>query len=724
MSFVNRFNKQIYGGIVFTGNTLGVSKKEKELLAGTHHSIGAFITTDNNLSFQDFGFQTTNDYTKNRSNANLVLPDDIEILYAELIWGGRSKIIYDGAEYSVKDKIDDDIILWTPGMEEGHKITPSAETRFDRGFSLFENDLFYIRTAEVTELVKYQKSGVYGVGHVPSVLFAKDSYSFCGWTLAVIYETVEHLECRQVSLYVGGEIIEYKNKNISLIIDDIKIPKEYQNNAKLLLSASMGGYHTLGSEVYFGSENNRLRKKALLGSNNLAHHFFAGQINGMDGMLDKTGTLGDKNHKLKTSSMIYDATVGARVGWDITAIDVSDKVTGLDESLDLTFHTEGAGYLVNAVGLEFDAVNNKVTINKEVSSHFVNERDEIIVTLTISNEGSSCVRDVFVTDSIPDEMIVLEDGITVTNHKHGVSKHKNEINFMLGELTPIPCGGLSVVVSYRLKAKAQNSFHEYKTFATVHYYCQELEEEKYTTSNPITFIKENDGFYIQMEAKKSKENESENVNNSIVMKETIKNISKFPISNIVILHNLKGNAIYSPVVRINGKDERCDIASGVILESLESGHVCNLEYKIKIRKEEDGLIDYDTYKGSIHNQVEVSGIYKDAEEGYVARFKSQTSKELKQTIPRLEIDKISDKILIGKPGDRISFTLTVSNIGNVSVHNIIVTDKIQQGMSYVKNSTRINQGVAFHANPEKGIRIGDLDSEGSCVITYQAALLT
>lgn len=714
MSFVNRFSKKIYGGIAFTGNTLGVSKKEKEQLAGTHHSIGAFITTDNTLSFQDFGSQTTNDYRKNRSNAILRLPDNVNILYAELIWGGRSKIIYEGVEYSVKERVDDDILFWIPESDHPRKITPSVKTRFDKGFSHSEEGLFFIRSAEVTEYIKNYTEGEYGVGCVPTVLFAKDSYAFCGWTLAVIYECMEPMDYRQVSLYVGSEIVEYKNKDVTLCLEDIKIPKEYQNIAKLSFSAAMGGYHTIGSEVYFGSNSNSNRKKALLGPNNLAHHFFSGQINDLEGNLERSGTFGMKNHRLVTDSMEYVPTVGARGGWDITTIDVSNNVTPLDDTAEITFHTEGASYLVNAVGIDIDAVDTNISIKKEVSSHYVKEGEDITVTLTISNEGSHTVRDVYVTDFYPELMSIKDEGITITNRKHGISKHKSEINFMLGELTPIHLGGLSVVVSYILRADTVKNFTRFKSSSTVHYYSMELEVEKYANSNPITFLKDNDGFHVRMEVLKGNDSNEDNETENVYIKETIQNISGLTISNLVVLHSLTGKASYDKNVKIDGKELSLDISSGIIIEELESGKLCVIEYK---------LFPYKNSRDSILNEVEVTGIYKDNTEGYVAQFRAKAKKDLKPSIPNLEIEKISDKILIGKPGDRINFTLTVSNTGNVSVHNIIVTDKIQAGMSYVKNSTRINQGVSFHANPEQGIRIGDLESEGSCVITYQAALL-
>lgn len=59
MSFINRYSDIRRGGIVFTGNTLGLSKLTNANRAGVQGSIGAFTALDNSLQVNDFPTGTT-----------------------------------------------------------------------------------------------------------------------------------------------------------------------------------------------------------------------------------------------------------------------------------------------------------------------------------------------------------------------------------------------------------------------------------------------------------------------------------------------------------------------------------------------------------------------------------------------------------------------------------------------------------------------------------------
>ena len=88
MAFIKRFSDIRRGDIVFTGNTLGLSKLTNANSAGTLGSIGAFTTLDLSQRVNDFPFGTTLNYALNSSSAELSLPAGSTVLYAELVWGG------------------------------------------------------------------------------------------------------------------------------------------------------------------------------------------------------------------------------------------------------------------------------------------------------------------------------------------------------------------------------------------------------------------------------------------------------------------------------------------------------------------------------------------------------------------------------------------------------------------------------------------------------------
>src|SRR5690554_718241 len=91
-----RFSTTAKGGVVGTGNTLGLAKQPGANGPGTDDSIGTFSSLDPTLIDDSpanvdnpWPLGTTNDWTLNGSSAVLTLPANpagIEVVYAELVW--------------------------------------------------------------------------------------------------------------------------------------------------------------------------------------------------------------------------------------------------------------------------------------------------------------------------------------------------------------------------------------------------------------------------------------------------------------------------------------------------------------------------------------------------------------------------------------------------------------------------------------------------------------
>ncbi len=96
--YVNRYSTITSGAVTFTGNTLRLSKGTNT--PGTNGSIGTFITNDTSIRDNTYPLGTTADWTKNRSEATLVIPTGATVKYAELIWGGSYAELIWGGSYA------------------------------------------------------------------------------------------------------------------------------------------------------------------------------------------------------------------------------------------------------------------------------------------------------------------------------------------------------------------------------------------------------------------------------------------------------------------------------------------------------------------------------------------------------------------------------------------------------------------------------------------------
>ena len=205
MPILQRYFNIKHGGIVFIGNTLGLSKAANANAPGLLGSIGAFTSTDTSLQVNGFPMGTTLDYTKNSSAAQLSLPPGSTVLYAELVWGG----LFRSSANNISALLDNAVSFTTP-LGTG-PVLPDNQTKQD--FNITNNGLtvgFYVRSANVTQLVQSAQNGVYTTGGVPALIEAIDSRTaetnHAGWTLAVVYENAS-LPLRDLTLWGGGTVV-------------------------------------------------------------------------------------------------------------------------------------------------------------------------------------------------------------------------------------------------------------------------------------------------------------------------------------------------------------------------------------------------------------------------------------------------------------------------------------------------------------------------------------
>lgn len=71
----------------------------------------------------------------------------------------------------------------------------------------------------------------------------------------------------------------------------------------------------------------------------------------------------------------------------------------------------------------------------------------------------------------------------------------------------------------------------------------------------------------------------------------------------------------------------------------------------------------------------------------------------------------------GSLGDTLSYTITVTNPGTLLVTDVVLTDTIPPGTTYIANSAQVN-GVPATGSPDTGIPLGTLPSSSVTTITF------
>jgi uncharacterized repeat protein (TIGR01451 family) len=426
-AYIKRYSTIANGGMTFTGNTLGLSKRTNSNRPGSNGSIGTFITTDSNSQDGSRWYDgTTSDWTENDASAQLSIPSGSSVLYAELIWGGS----YDYVDQDVSDELNTSVSFATPGGS--YSVSPTASTS-----STLTGQNYYVRSADVTSRVRAAGSGTYTVGGVPGTEGSYEQNSnAAGWTLAVIYENAG-LAARNLTLFVGAELTSSSVQTTSSI-SGFCTPSAGDIEARMMVSAIEGDSNLTGDQMQFGPSVTSL--SAVSGPNNPVNNFFASQINGADGNLDTAGTFGSRNHSPGSNS------TGRRQGWDITNVDVSDQMVNAQNTAVAKGTTSGDRYVINAIGLQINVgapvfPEAVMSVDKPVTS----VGETLVYTTRLDNsDGSADALNVVFTDDIPNGLSFISGSVTVDGVTQATDDPENGIRIeSVG-------AGETIVVSYQV----------------------------------------------------------------------------------------------------------------------------------------------------------------------------------------------------------------------------------------------------------------------------------
>jgi len=324
-AYIPVYNTFSNGGLAFTGNALGLSRRPNANAPGFDDSVGAFTTTNPSLQVSTFPVVTgsnpggtTLDFTLNNSSAFLDLPPNSTVLHAELIWSGTFN--------------DDDTsflnnnILFTPPGSSPITVSPKIDTAQTIIITTPQATKAYVRSADVTNFVT--QSGKYSAGSIYGTVIP-NGLNATGWTLAVAFQNMRMVPSI-LTIYVAAE----SSNGPAIEVSNFQAPAS-TNQSRLFISAIEGDTSRVGDQLLVGTTPNLTGAlDSVFGPNNPVNNFFCSQINTSlsyiidsitnqidyigSSSLDTRGTFGTRNG----NAAISQNTLAQRQGYDITSIDV------------------------------------------------------------------------------------------------------------------------------------------------------------------------------------------------------------------------------------------------------------------------------------------------------------------------------------------------------------------------------------------------------------------
>lgn len=407
-----RYSTTAAGKIVSTGNTLGLAKSTNLNGPGTADSIGTFISLGNGVdnnpvnAANPWPAGTTNDWNQDGSTAVLTLPNEGQVLYAELVWGGSTNY---GTE-NVTALLNTPVTLKAGNATMA--VTPDAATALNlaqtamTGFAVN----YYMRSANVTSFVKAAGGGTFSVSGVPATQTTNiNSLNAAGWTLTVVVrDSAEPV--RNLSVFVGGSFVDEASQQ-DYAINGFCTPTSGAVNGTVSISAIEGDANLTGDQLLIAATAGGPFVN-LSGPNNPKNNFFCSQINGPTGALDKQGSFGNVNHNAVTGVNVS----GGRQGWDVTTVPLTSAAGQLKNSQTsavLRTITTGDSYIPTLAAFAIDVNAPDFTgaaSTLSTSAATVKVGETLTVTADLANKGLVAAQ--MVTLILP-----LEAGLSLKQFK-------------------------------------------------------------------------------------------------------------------------------------------------------------------------------------------------------------------------------------------------------------------------------------------------------------------
>ncbi len=395
-----RFSTTQPGNVVAAGNTLGLSHQLTANGPGTEDSIGTFIslnagadTTPLNALNPWFD-GTTNAWENNGSAATLELPVEAEILYAELVWGGSFA-------YGDEDVLADlgSSVTLAFGADTA-SVMPSNDTAVTVNEQGSFPLRYYMRSGDVTDFVQQHKGGTYSARGVPATQsILSNTSNAAGWTLIVAYR-YDNEPIRNMSVFVGGVMVD-EDVTVDYPVDGFCAPPTAPIEGTIAIATLEGDADRVGDLLAIGETVADPTFVNLSGPNNPVDNFFCSQINGPDGLLDTSGTFGDRNHALGTN------VSGGRQGWDVANVTLSSDDGHLvpnQTSAVLRTKTLSDSYMPVLAGIAIEVNAPKFQYDQsttEVAPDQAALGEQFTLTVKLVNEGSAPANNVEFTLDLP-----------------------------------------------------------------------------------------------------------------------------------------------------------------------------------------------------------------------------------------------------------------------------------------------------------------------------------
>lgn len=672
MTILNLYNKNLRGFVGFFGTPLGTINTNT--ICPYTNVGGTLIST----SPSNYGstFTTWNVNTGGWVNWNpssSIIPPTAKVEYAFLVW---STAYWPSVTppYEVLGNLPT-IRLTKP---DGTSIPITPNPTYHLSYTQTGNWYQFTNGADITSLMLDNQYGKYMVTGVPTGKYS-GSNGLGGWGIYILY-TDSSFPYNNVNLNLCAT-----GYNTTITISNLIVPITGPVNVKLYMSSVQGDLNYADSLLLNGVK--------LSGPFNPPNDFMN------DKYVDYTG------QALQTIGSILNQNIGlSDYGYyaDQTMISNSTILTNSTTNIVVTQQNSNDWSGVSFWGL-VTALNSATLIpaTKFVNKDIALAGDTIIYTFTFTNAGSVNTFNTFIIDTLPNYLTFINNSLYLNSIPYNG-------NITTGLTLPNinPLETITISFSAYVTPNTPTPYRANNSAFISYNFIPEANSVLYTTQT--TNIVSTTILSISLVSNKVVDQLYCEPNAILTYTIVLTNPGSQSQYNIKFIDTLPSNLTIIPgSLKQDGVAFNYNQTSMTLPTPIVSNSTSTITFKTNVL---DASINPATNiakfigTSSISNTIYVTTILSNMVSTTIV-YSSLTSLKY--------VDKI-----YGTTNDTITYTIVISNNGNVPATNLIFYDTLQSSITYYPNSFALNNSIINGVNPNNGVNLGMINPQEVITISF------
>lgn len=332
--------------------------------------------------------------------------------------------------------------------------------------------------------------------------------------------------------------------------------------------------------------------------------------------------------------------------------------------------------------------NPNLAVVKTTATTAANVGDTITYSVALTNNGIATVNNVVFTDALPAGTSLVPGSVLVDGVPRPAASPATGVT--IGSIAP----GASVTVAFNVTVTSLPSSGVLNNQSSASFTSGALASVAF--SNIVT----TPVFQPVLAAAKSSNTQNATVGDTILYTVTVSNSGNYAATATLTDTIPAGTTLIPNSVLINGfPSPGADPATGILLGSIAAGATLTVLFSV--------VIDTLPASQQLSNQAVIAFSYTLPDGRVFNQSASSNINLIAVSSPNVLVVK-STTVIDAVPGDTVPYSIAVTNSGIAPVNNVVLSDPVPSGASFVAGSVTVDGTPVPGAAPANGISLGTI----------------